>query len=67
MRPERTRRSGATHGVRPALTPPPAAPAQSVYSNKAFYSEAAIDAHMERRHMDKIPQARAAAAQFATP
>ena len=33
--------------------------AQSLYSNKAFYSEEAIDAHMERRHMDKIPQARA--------
>ena len=44
------------------LTPRLRRAAQSLYSNKAFYTEAAIDAHMERRHMDKIPQARAMAA-----
>jgi hypothetical protein len=35
--------------------------AQSEYSDKAFYSEAFLDTHMERRHMDKIPPARAQA------
>jgi hypothetical protein len=68
LAPARRARRASAHSyahahARTRALPPPLSlsHAQSEYSDKAFYSEAFLDTHMERRHMDKIPPARSQA------